>query len=941
MKLQDTLCVLGLAVSLSRDAAAGGAPADGAPTLSNRYLSVRINPRGARLERFTAGDAVFTPDIEQAELDGQMLWDSLDERMGGDLATAPYDLAVSQGAVAATLQTSDGQWRVRKVFELAEGESALRVSWQVRNTGAVPREISPWIASRVMPGRNIDRHSTFSYVRLDVDRGRRIVLKHQSIGLKAGGYALPARPWFAISDPLEKVSLVFEMEWAKLNWLYTRRPRAVNAGMSRMPLEFCWGCVPVELEPGQTWQTSYRLHVLRGLERVDWFSGSCALAIEPNVQQPGKGDALTLFLAASRDLGSTRISGHSSRTDGIRLGFPEQIVQLAPGKPARAYVQLGLKTPPAEYRELSKKGINYSIRLGLPGEDVLEADLAINSDREATITTGPLPRDVASSGVPAPFTSYLKNIGHRAVYHPRKPWAPREVDVIARTSAAFVWAQPSSRKVWRSELVVPGKQVAGATLSAPRGGRVSTSIVVRPAGDVLKQVTLAFGEFTGPNGTTIPRDAILVRRIGFLKNRSPSDLVRGRFEDVGDILFDEDAMELMPNAQNPFYVTVKVPYGIPAGEYVANGTLTDAAGTELTDLALRLQVHDVDLPERTSLFSFFGIWRQVDELLPRLLEKRLENGARTPRVTPFYFDGEKWVQQFDKCAAYMTGLFEQGLQRYRVRTLWHYDSEVVWADDYPADKRRAMYDHVKNPATRDSWLGQWVDYLRQRGLAERLYSYPIDEPPEDSIGAVRRKCDLAHKYGLETLVPVGEYHPDLEGYVDIWCPINYVAISPRLDEVRKRGDKVIWYICAGQTLQYPNLNTDLSALDPRIWLWQTYYYDLTGILYWSTTKWNNPGPERALSFADNYAPGRNGDGLLFYPNLEGGPIRDSARLEMISEGVQEYDLLRLCEEKLGRDTVMERLGLGRIMGPRPWDYTQSPEELLEIREKLLQLAAQK
>jgi len=927
-------------------AARGGA--DRGVKLANAYMSVWINPEGGRITRLTSGEAVFTPAGDQMELDGQMLWDSLDDRMGGELATGRYALEKSDGKIVATLRTSDGRWEVAKTFGLRDGESTLRVRWSVKNTGDGAREVAPWLASRVMPGREYDRYCNWSCVKLETDKGGVNALASASLGTRAPGSLVPARPWLAVTDPLKKVSLVFSMEWAKVNWFSLARPGKVNAEGGLIPAEFIWGYVPVELASGETWQTGYALTVLRGLERVDWFYGSDAgrvgVMFLHNERYYSRGDTLMLYLSGDRALAGQRIAGHCTasrvgRKVG-RLEFLEQAIDLGPERDARAYVQLGLKMSRDEQKALlaSGKGVEYPVHLELPLGEAFDATISIDKDRKATITTKVLPRKVVTSGIKAPFTSRVANLAKsRCVYFPRKKWAPRKVRPVADTAKVSVWAQSSARKVWRTENIVLEGEGTAAKLSAPRGGRVSTSVVVKPKEDGVRWGKLSFTELAGPKGATISRENILVRRIGFLKVRSTSDLISGRFEDVGDILFDEDAMDLVANRHNPFYVTVKAPYGIPAGDYSAAGTLTDEHGEKLADVPLALIVYDVDLPEKTLLWNWIGIWRDVDKLAPQLMELRLEDSGRTTSVTPFFYDGQKWVEQLDKWGDYAQKLFDAGMQRYRIKTIWSYDSKVVWAKDYPAEKRQAMYDYVELPATREKWLAKWSEYAKKRDWLDRMYSYVVDEPTEGYFGIVRRQCALAHKYGIKTMTAIDGYWSDLEGYLDIWCPENKYAVTPRLDEIKRRGDQAIWYVCIGRYLQYPNINSDLDALDARIWLWQTYRYDFMGILYWSSTKFN-PDAKRALTYADNYAPGRNGDGLLFYPNPEGGPWRNSVRIEILSEGVQEYDLLRLCEVKLGRESVMERLALRDIMGPRPWDYTKSPEALHETRERLLQVA---
>lgn len=917
-------------------------------SLSNRYLTVMINPAGARISHLASGDAVFTYEGEDADLDGLMLWDSVDDRMGGELARGPYKLEKVGDRIVATLRTNDGRWEVEKTFELREGESSLSVSWSAKNTSGEAHEISPWVASRVMPGRDYDRYCNWSCVKLETDRGNANVVRSENLGTRAPNQLVPARPWLAITDPLNKLSLVFSMEWPKLNWFSLDRPRKVNAEGGRIPAELIWGYVPVELGPGETWRTEYALTVLRGLERVDWFysadGANVGVMLLHNERYYTRGDTLTVYLAADKKLDGQRIGGYTTATragrEMGRLDFTEQTVGLGPERGARAYIQLGLKMSRDEQKALkaSGKGVSYPTHLGLPLGETLEATIGIDKDRETTTTVKALPRKVVTSGIKAPFTSRLANLAKsRCVYFPRKKWTSRTVDAAAETENVLVWAQPSTRKVWRTEKIATSGKDAPVILSAPRGGRVSTSVVVSLKDNAPKRVKLSFGDLSGPDGATISGKNAIVRRIGFLKTRSPSDMISGRFEDVGDILFDEDEMDLVPNAQNPFYVTVKVPYAIPAGTYRSNGTLWDDTGNRIASVALALRVYDVDLPEKTSLWSWVGIWRDGERLIPQLMELRLEDSGRTAAVRPFFYDGEKWIDQLDKWGDYAEKLFDAGMQRYRIKTIWGYDSKVVNAKGYPAKNRQAMYDHVELPATREKWLAKWTAYAKRRGWLDRMYSYVQDEPTENYFGIVRRQCDLAHKYGLKTMTAIDGYWSDLEGYLDVWCPENKYAVTPRLDEIKRRGDQAIWYVCIGRYLQYPNINTDLDAIDARIWLWQTYRYDFMGILYWSSTKFN-PTAERALTYADNYAPGRNGDGLLFYPNPDGGPWRNSVRIEMLSEGVQEYDLLRLCEKRIGREQVMKQLQLSDIMGSRPWDYTKSPEALQQKREQLLQLA---
>ena len=64
-----------------------------------------------------------------------------------------------------------------------------------------------------------------------------------------------------------------------------------------------------------------------------------------------------------------------------------------------------------------------------------------------------------------------------------------------------------------------------------------------------------------------------------------------------------------------------------------------------------------------------------------------------------------------------------------------------------------------------------------------------------------------------------------------------------------------------------------------------------------------------MATVKDLSPNVFGDGSLFYPGINvgiEGPVA-SLRLECIRNGIEDIELLKLAEEKLGREWVMEQV----------------------------------
>lgn len=246
-----------------------------------------------------------------------------------------------------------------------------------------------------------------------------------------------------------------------------------------------------------------------------------------------------------------------------------------------------------------------------------------------------------------------------------------------------------------------------------------------------------------------------------------------------------------------------------------------------------------------------------------------------------------------------------------------------------------------------SYLRQLQAHLAQKGWLDKAYVYWFDEPDEKDYPFVRAGMERLRKYAPKIRRLLTEQpEPALFGAVNLWCPVTSHFDENSARERMQAGDEFWWYICTVPKAPYATEFIDHAAVEPRVWLWQTWQQNVRGILIWETTYWTsdaaypnalqNPwqDPMSWVSGYDTPAGVRrawgNGDGRFLYPpnrhpnedktpNFE-API-NSIRWELLREGIEDYEYLWTLRE------AMERA--------RPHAKTAAQKTLLASAEKLL------
>ena len=226
-----------------------------------------------------------------------------------------------------------------------------------------------------------------------------------------------------------------------------------------------------------------------------------------------------------------------------------------------------------------------------------------------------------------------------------------------------------------------------------------------------------------------------------------------------------------------------------------------------------------------------------------------------------------------------------------------------------------------------AYLGQLQKHLQKKGWLDEAFVYWFDEPDPKDYAFVKRGFDKLKRWAPEIPRMLTEQvEPELAGGPNIWCPVSSSYNHEDADTRRKVGEDFWWYVCTGPKAPYCTLFIDHPGTEMRVWLWQTWQRNISGILVWQTNYWTSSAayPDRAkpqdpyadpMGWVSGYSTPSgtrrkwgNGDGRFLYPpeaaadGRPANPVLDqpvaSIRLEMLRDGIEDYEYLCILRRLL-------------------------------------------
>ena len=201
----------------------------------------------------------------------------------------------------------------------------------------------------------------------------------------------------------------------------------------------------------------------------------------------------------------------------------------------------------------------------------------------------------------------------------------------------------------------------------------------------------------------------------------------------------------------------------------------------------------------------------------------------------------------------------------------------------------------------------------------------------------------------------------MKPYLDIWCTkvfaftprdkymvsgtqymttraqdAKFGTFAERMAALRAEGDELWLYFCWEPAQPYANWLALGDGTEPIVSIWQCAMTNATGVLYWDATYWT-ADPYNDLT--PLIGATSHGDGVLLYSGAQLGiyePI-SSHRLENIRMGIQDYQLLTMLEELVGKEAADEMVAM---VTTDVVTYTDNDDYLKAVRVMLLEKVAE-
>ena len=498
-----------------------------------------------------------------------------------------------------------------------------------------------------------------------------------------------------------------------------------------------------------------------------------------------------------------------------------------------------------------------------------------------------------------------------------------------------VWTVTETRRVLRED---PAEKPTAVRLACARNEWRGFQVLVRS--DVaLRGIRIEPGDLVGPGGAVLAGSQSRLfrqhqlhltdasyRNESFRPGWYPDALIPATHPLTGEPLsgarFAAMPFDLPAGQTHGFWVDLYVPAGTKPGEYRGAYHVRSADGQSMT-VPVVLTVWDFDLPQTPTMKTEFG---SPAHQLPRYYENRANAGK------------EKKLADAD--AAFLQ--VSQLLSDHRFNATPKVDLAPQAQPDgtfrIPSEQIRALREFVdryhvnavptphpnraiKDPEAESKRLGAWLAAW-DRAAAELdrpqvlFYTYLLDEPNDEKAyryvqkwgRAVRQFKSALKVLVVEQTLTQDPKWGDLNGAIDIWCPLFCLHDEATAAQRRALGESIWTYtaLCQGQKMS-PWWQTDFPLLHYRVPSWIAWRYRISGLLYWGGMSfwsivddpWTEPGTYDLRK--REKGPLFNGEGSLLYPGRDAGyeGVAPSLRLKALRDSIEDYEYLAILE-RLGR-----------------------------------------
>lgn len=473
-----------------------------------------------------------------------------------------------------------------------------------------------------------------------------------------------------------------------------------------------------------------------------------------------------------------------------------------------------------------------------------------------------------------------------------------------------------------------------------RGEHASFQFVIRANADI-DNLTVAVSP---PASGAASLSEIKAGFVGFVKvgraSPDPSNdtyaPMSGYFPDP--IVYEESRNVKFGNTQ-PIWINVKIPADCSTGTYTGavtvSGEINGRSFAERKDIEIEVfkpviettslwitnwffldRLHYLNHMEEVETHSQL-YWELAGTMAKTLAEYRQNVAMISPfDHTGFSYENGQWEFDFTNFNKMVELFIEEGVigrlegghfgSRLDGDWLGPFGLHVPVLDNDSIDKELLPLDKPRTREFYTAFLPAFVENIKAKGWWGQYIQHIADEPIDENVDSYIEISKF-----LKALVPdlkvIEACHThQLENMVDIWVPqMNFLRDG--LDfyhDQQSKGSEAWYYTCLAPKGEWANRFVELPLIKTRLLHWVNFKYNIPGYLHWGFNYWGSRSgivtgedPYDDVSgmivSSGNILPG--GDCWISYPGYK--TIYPSIRLEAMRDGIVDYELLKLYEQK--------------------------------------------
>jgi hypothetical protein len=222
------------------------------------------------------------------------------------------------------------------------------------------------------------------------------------------------------------------------------------------------------------------------------------------------------------------------------------------------------------------------------------------------------------------------------------------------------------------------------------------------------------------------------------------------------------------------------------------------------------------------------------------------------------------------------------------------------------DKEMLSLEDPKTKSFYQSFLPALMQNIKDHGWEEQYLQHIADEPIDANVESYIKISKFLKSLVPEVRIIEACHTHKLENMIDVWVPqMNF--LNEDLDfysKQQEKGNEAWYYTCLAPKGEYANRFVELPLIKTRLLHWVNFKYKIPGYLHWGFNYWGSKGgistsqdpyedTSGMIVSSGNILPG--GDCWIVYPGEK--EIYPSIRLEAMRDGIVDYELLKMFEEK--------------------------------------------